>query len=70
MSTRKLRTQHPAGGPDWATIAAWDDAGRPPIAADGTWHSPLCATCRTPITGPAISTTRGSIHPDCPEETA
>lgn len=28
--------QYPPGGPDWATIARWEDDGRPDLNPDGT----------------------------------
>ncbi|MBF0817748.1 hypothetical protein E4U02_15185 [Microbacterium paludicola] len=64
--TKKI-TQYPAGGPDWATIAAWADAGRPDIPNDGTWRSPRCTGCGEKIAedDDAIGTSRGPFHNDC-----
>lgn len=39
-ATGKTISQYPAGGPDWATVARWVDAGRPPLNPDGTWETP------------------------------
>jgi len=60
-------SNYPPGGPDWATIAAWDDAGRPDIPNDGTWRSPRCISCRRPIgdDDDAIGTARGPLHSEC-----
>ncbi len=37
---KRTTTQYPAGGPDWATVARWVDAGRPSLNPDGTWETP------------------------------
>lgn len=36
MGQKSPLGQYPKGGPDWATIARWEDDGRPDLNADGT----------------------------------
>jgi len=70
MTTK--RSQYPTDVPawDWADVSAWEDAGRPDIAADGTWRTPECIGCGCAIAedDDAIATRRGAMHTDCAEE--
>lgn len=40
MTAASPRGQYPTQRPDWATIARWDDDGRPALNPDGTPATP------------------------------